>query len=297
MSIPATEDFAGAAGALSGSWTQQNTQTIDRDGAGLGVVSGADGTNGSGAFWNADTFSANQLSKLTWKSGAASSAYAGASVRCSGTSNATTNRYIIAASGDGGASGQTRMSSVVNGTATTLADYAQAWSDGDVIEIRADGTSIRAYRNGTALGAAVTNSALTTGQPGIFAVEVVATSPTFDDWTGDNIYPTFTVQPTDQTVADGGTAAFTTTVIGATSYQWETLAPLGGSWGNVSGGTGATSDDYTTGTLSRASDAGRQYRLKATNANGDTYSNVVQARVTAIPTAYDFGGFVIGANS
>lgn len=109
--------------------------------------------------------------------------------------------------------------------------------------------------------------------------------------------PVITVQPTDQIAADGSTASFTTTVTGATSYQWETLAPLGGSWGNVSGGTGATSDDYTTGTLSRASDAGRQYRLKATNANGDTYSNVVQARVTAIPTAYDFGGFVIGANS
>ena len=107
--------------------------------------------------------------------------------------------------------------------------------------------------------------------------------------------PAITVQPTDQTAADGGTASFTTTVTGATSYQWETMAPGGGSWGNVSGGTGATSDDYTTATLSRASDAGRFYRLKATNASGDTYSNVVQLRVTQAPTSYDFGGFVIGA--
>ena len=107
--------------------------------------------------------------------------------------------------------------------------------------------------------------------------------------------PAITAQPTDQTAADGGTASFTTTVTGATSYQWETLAPGGGSWGNVSGGSGGTSDDYTTPTLTRSSDSGRFYRLKATNASGDTYSNVVQVRVTAVPTSYDFGGFVIGA--
>lgn len=107
--------------------------------------------------------------------------------------------------------------------------------------------------------------------------------------------PVITVQPTSQVAADGGTASFTTTVTGATSYQWETLASLGGSWGNVSGGSGATSDDYTTGTLSRASDAGRYYRLKATNVDGDTYSDVVALSVTDIPTSYDYGGFVIGS--
>lgn len=109
--------------------------------------------------------------------------------------------------------------------------------------------------------------------------------------------PVFTLQPVDQVVADGGTISFDTTVTNVTSYQWETLAPLGGSWGNVSGGSGATSADYTTGTLSRSSDAGRFYRLKATNSNGDTYSSVVSVRVTDIPASYDFGGFVIGANS
>lgn len=109
--------------------------------------------------------------------------------------------------------------------------------------------------------------------------------------------PAFTLQPVDQTAADGGTASFDTTVTGATSYQWETLAPGGGSWGNVSGGSGGTSADYTTPTLTRSSDSGRFYRLKATNSNGDTYSDVVQVRVTSIPTSYDFGGFVIGAVS
>ncbi len=111
----------------------------------------------------------------------------------------------------------------------------------------------------------------------------------------DSSPPVITVQPTEQTTADGSTASFSATVTGADSYQWETLAPGGGSWGNVSGGSGATTASYTTGTLTRASDSGRFYRLKATNARGDTYTSVVQVRVTSIPSSYDFGGFVIGA--
>lgn len=98
--------------------------------------------------------------------------------------------------------------------------------------------------------------------------------------------PVVTVQPTEQTAADGGTATFSATVTGATSYQWERKAPGGGSWANVSGGSGATTDSYTTGTLSRSSDAGALYRLKASNANGDTYSNEVLLWVTQIPTSY-----------
>lgn len=115
-------------------------------------------------------------------------------------------------------------------------------------------------------------------------------------WKESGASPVITLQPVDnQSVADGGTISFDTTVTDATSYQWETLPPLGGSWGNVSGGSGATTADYTTGTLSRSSDSGRFYRLKATNSNGDTYSNVVTIKVTNIPTSYDYGGFVIGS--
>lgn len=112
------------------------------------------------------------------------------------------------------------------------------------------------------------------------------------------VLPVISLQPTDQTCADGGTCSFDTTVSNATSYQWETLAPSGsGGWGNVSGGSGGTTADYTTPTLTRSSDAGRQYRLKASNSNGDVYTNIVVVRVTDIPTSYDFSGLVIGANS
>ena len=109
--------------------------------------------------------------------------------------------------------------------------------------------------------------------------------------------PVISLQPVDQTVATGNAASFDTTVTNATTLQWEVLAASGsGGWGNVSGGAGGTTADYTTPTLT-TSDRGKQYRLKATNSNGDVYSNVVGVRITDIPASYDFGGFVIGANS
>lgn len=109
--------------------------------------------------------------------------------------------------------------------------------------------------------------------------------------------PGISLQPLDQTIASGNTASFDTTVTNATTLQWEVLAASGsGGWANVSSGTGGTTADYTTPTLT-TSDRGKQYRLKATNANGDVYSNVVGVRITDIPASYDFGGFVIGAGA
>jgi len=186
MALPATENFAGAAGALGGSWTQQVTQTINKNGSGLGTTSGADATNGASCYWNADTFSAAQYAKIKFQSGAASSAYCGCSVRATDTGTTAADRYALLATGSG-TSGQTQLIVTVNGAATTLANYAQAWSAGDEMYIEARASSILAKRNGTALGAAITNSTLTAGSAGIAAAQVAGTAPTFDDWEGGNL--------------------------------------------------------------------------------------------------------------
>jgi len=106
--------------------------------------------------------------------------------------------------------------------------------------------------------------------------------------------PSFSVQPSDQSGVVGGTATFSTTVNNATSYQWQKSAD-GTNWSNVSGGTGGTSDDYTTPTIAR-SDGGAWYRLQATNAFGTTTSNRVMLTVTDIPASYSASvGFVVGS--
>lgn len=102
-------------------------------------------------------------------------------------------------------------------------------------------------------------------------------------------------QPTEQVAADGATATFTATVVGETSLQWERLPPGGGSWANVSGGSGATTESYTTGTLSRGTDAGALYRLNVDG--GALYSEPALLRVTAVPASYSGVGLVVGSSA
>lgn len=153
---------------------------------------------------------------------------------------------------------------------------------------------VTAWDNGSHLGTATTGAAGAThswsdGFLPFVALAVHVQEPQL---------PVISLQPVDgQVVASGGTVSFDTTVTNATTLQWEVLAASGsGGWGNVSGGSGGTTADYTTPTLT-TSDRGKQWRLKATNSNGDTYSNVVGVRITSIPTSYDFSGFVIGAGA
>lgn len=98
--------------------------------------------------------------------------------------------------------------------------------------------------------------------------------------------PTINTQPADDTVNAGATATFNvvaTAGSGSLSYQWEVL-PSGGSWGNVSGGSGATTASYTTPTLSSADDSA-QYRVIVTDSNGSTTSNAATLTVISPPGA------------
>lgn len=106
--------------------------------------------------------------------------------------------------------------------------------------------------------------------------------------------PIISADPTEQTAADGGTATFSATAVGATSYQWERQGPAGGAYSNVTGGSGGTTTAYTTPALARSSDAGALYRIKATNAQGTTTSNPALLRVTLAPTTSDTDGLVVG---
>lgn len=92
--------------------------------------------------------------------------------------------------------------------------------------------------------------------------------------------PAITAQPVQQTAPSGATATFNATTTGATSFQWQ--EQIAGAWTNVSTGTGGTSEDYTTATLSSA-DNGRQFRLQATNAAGTTDSAEVFLFISGQP--------------
>lgn len=58
--------------------------------------------------------------------------------------------------------------------------------------------------------------------------------------------PGITAQPTAQTATVPSTATFSVTATNAASYQWQFSTDNGGTWSNVSTGTGATAATYTT---------------------------------------------------
>ena len=187
MALPATENFAGAAAALSGSWTQANTgaTTIRRDGAGLGTQTTTDASSDNYAYWNADTFNNNQYSQFVWKSGSAGSGFCEVACRASGT-GAGTKLYQMQASGSA-SSGETALWLDNAGVFTNLANYTLAFAANDVQRIEANGTAIRGFKNGTGVGVAVTNATLAAGAAGIGAYWDSSGAPTFDDWEGGDL--------------------------------------------------------------------------------------------------------------
>lgn len=97
--------------------------------------------------------------------------------------------------------------------------------------------------------------------------------------------PSFTLQPTDETVAEGGTATFTATTVDATTFQWQMRPNSGGSWSNVSVGTGGTTEEYSLSGVTIDMD-GQQFRLGATGPGGTTYSDIVTLTVTTLKLKY-----------
>ena len=102
--------------------------------------------------------------------------------------------------------------------------------------------------------------------------------------------PIISTQPTNQSIQFGNapTAAFGIAVSanGATSltYQWQISTNNGTTWSNVTDGSGGTTANYITPTLTTAM-SGRQYRCIVTNdVNGQTISNSATLTVYSAPT-------------
>ena len=105
-------------------------------------------------------------------------------------------------------------------------------------------------------------------------------SGTTSDLTGTGITtPAITTQPTNQTVVASNTATFNVTANDAFSYQWQ--VDTGAGFNNVTGGTGATTDSYTTVATTVPMD-GNQYRCIITNSCGSVNSSAATLTVTAI---------------
>ena len=99
------------------------------------------------------------------------------------------------------------------------------------------------------------------------------------------LMPAFTVQPASRSVTAGQTASFTVTATGmpTPTYQWQGSSNGGGTWADVTLGTGGTTATYTT-SVTTTSQSGIQFRCVATNSAGTINSNSAALTVTAPPS-------------
>ncbi len=98
------------------------------------------------------------------------------------------------------------------------------------------------------------------------------------------VAPSFTTQPTDATVTNGYSATFTTAATGsaAIEYQWQYSPDGGDTWKTI---LGATSASYQV--AGSAENNGWQYRLRARNNGGTTYSQAATLTVEDATGNYD----------
>ena len=156
----------------------------------------------------------------------------------------------------------------VNAAISPLAQGAGATVDSATVTGLTSGTQyyFRAY---------ATNSIST--ESGTILSFITATPP-----------PVISVQPTDTSTTSTLTAVFRVTATaadsGALSYQWQTRTSSGGTWANVSTGTGGTTATYTTAALT-TSNNGNQYQVIVYNTKtgvpGSVTSNTVTLSVLA----------------
>ncbi len=128
------------------------------------------------------TFNPDQSAKMTFEVSTQPTRFLGPAVRCSG-SGTTTNFYAFVAS-----TGQSNLVKIVNGTWVQIGTDGPGLNIGDIMEIRAQGTTLSIFVNDQPFTNIVTNGqttdeTLTSGSPGI-AGHLPGTYTLGDNWVG-----------------------------------------------------------------------------------------------------------------
>lgn len=168
MALPATDGFTGT-GALSGSWTV--AQGACSRAADDFFTSDA-GENQ--AFWNADTFNANQYSQAVVQ---VTTGYPFLSVRLSG-SGATTDGYTGISEGSFGG-----IYRVDNGVRTLLASFSRSNTVGELHRLEISGTGLTYKVDGSTIQT-TTDNIYASGSAGLGGF---SSAVYWDDWEGGNL--------------------------------------------------------------------------------------------------------------
>ncbi len=125
---------------------------------------------------------ANQESAVVVSRVSGASYVAGPTVRSSGTSSASAAFYVFRL--DDTTTGRVRK--FASGSFTNIGSAASGtFADGDLISLKAFGSTLTVCQNHTPI-LSVTDTDITTGQPGLF-ISVVNAGVRIDDWQGNGV--------------------------------------------------------------------------------------------------------------
>lgn len=178
MAVLATDTFDRAnADPIGGNWTTAGTYAALKIASNVAVPSnqGADGA----AYYNAISWPNDQYSQLKVTGGTGGSGVGFGALTRQATGATNTNYRCVV---DRGATNNVEMGKTVAGTFTSLKSFSNTWVDSDVLRLESQGTSHRIYRNGTQISTTATDSAIASGNAGMFYSSDEAS--TGNDWEG-----------------------------------------------------------------------------------------------------------------
>ena len=218
------------------------------------------------------------------------------------TTMADSGAYSVVVTNSAGMATSTDATLTVTATAEkpaiTTQPAAQTVTEGEsaTFSVTASGTAPFTYqwkKNGTDIEGVTTSShttdATVLGDSGaVFTVVVTNSAGTVTSsgatLTVNAAPPAISAQPTAQTITAGQTATFsvTATGTGTLSYQWKKNGT------NITGGTGATTNTYTTPAMSYAGNSA-VYSVEVSNSAGSVTSSSATLTVTKSSTAQSYG--------
>lgn len=171
MALPALDSFNRADGGLGSNWTDQGADSA------LTIISNQVHSGGAYAFafWNADTFAADQYSQCVCVTG---NSFSGPSVRASGTGGSRSAYFL-----DSSVAGTTIRKQVA--AAETVLKTIANPAVNDVVRLEVSGSTLTIKYNGTTIDT-TTDASLTSGSAGIVCYNG-GTSERVDDWEGGNL--------------------------------------------------------------------------------------------------------------
>jgi hypothetical protein len=173
--VLATDNFNRANGAIGANWTQAFMSNMN-------VIANAAGPANiafnAAWFYSATTFPNDHYAQAKmFVTGGTGAQGVGLLVRAS-----VDNAYYLLLTHE--ASNNVWLYKRVAGVTTNLTFRTQAWTEGDTARLEVQGTAITIKINGVAVGAAVTDTALTTGSPGLMYIGGAVTAASMDDFEG-----------------------------------------------------------------------------------------------------------------